>query len=131
MEFYVCNKHMNLNLNLETAGSPVVLLGDMNAQLPGQQNLAVKWYRDRKISNHSLFLHDFLSDPSLVSANFAFKQNVNYTYFSGSSKSYIDHIFLSENIFSNLTECSILLHHPDNFGDHLPLKATVTMSCIK
>ena len=46
---------------METAGSPVILLGDMNAQLPGQQNLAVKWYRDRKFNNHSLFLHDFLS----------------------------------------------------------------------
>ena len=69
---------------METAGSPVILLGDMNAQLSGQQNLAVKWYRDRKFNNHSLFLHDFLSDHCLVSTNFAFKQNVNYTYFSGS-----------------------------------------------
>ena len=87
---------------METAGSPVILLGDMNAQLPGQQNLAVKWYRDRKFNNHSLFLHDFLSDHCLVSANFAFKQNVNYTYFSG-SLSHILITYFSQKIFSAIS----------------------------
>ena len=54
---------------------------------------------------------------------------MNYTYFSGTSRSYIDHIFVSENTVNQLNNCTILPHHVDNVGDHLPLKVNISLSC--
>ena len=49
-----------------------------------------------------------------MSANFAYKQSVGYTYFKGHSRSYIDHVFVSEEIIPYITSCSILALHEDN-----------------
>ena len=70
-----------------------------------------------------------LGDHNMISANFHYKQNMNYTYFSGTSRSYIDHIFVSENTVNQLNNCTILPHHVDNVGDHLPLKVNISLSC--
>ena len=113
----------------DAADSLVILLGDMNAQLPQQPVLSVNWYKQRPFNKHSVFLHDFLGDHNMISANFHYKQNMNYTYFSGTSRSYIDHIFVSENTVNQLNNCTILPHHVDNVGDHLPLKVNISLSC--
>ena len=68
---------------IDNLDSPVILLGDMNAQLPQQQVLSANWYRQRPFNKHSVFLHDFLGDHNMISANFSYKQNINHTYFSG------------------------------------------------
>ena len=115
---------------IETLDSPVMLVGDMNAQLPQQQVLPVNWYRQRPFNKHSVFLHDFLCDHKMILANFHYKQNIKYTYFSGSSRSYIDHICVSENAIKKVTECIILPHHVDNVGDHLPVKVIIKLQCM-
>ena len=54
----------------DATDSPVILLGDMNAQLPQQQVLSVNWYKQKPFNKHSVFLHDFLGDHNMISANF-------------------------------------------------------------
>ena len=93
---------------IETLDSPVMLVGDMNAQLPQQQVLPVNWYRQRPFNKHSVFLHHFLCDYNMIVAKFHFKQNIKYTYFSVSSRSYIDHICVSEKAIKKVTEYTIL-----------------------
>ena len=56
-----------------------------------------------------------------MSVNFAYKQSVGYIYFKGHSRSYIDHVFVSEEIIPYITSCSILALHEDNTSDHLPI----------
>ena len=50
--------------------SPVVLVGDMNAQLPQNSNLPVNWHKQRPYNRHSVLLYDFISDHNLISAEF-------------------------------------------------------------
>ena len=114
---------------IDNVDSPAILLGDMNAQLPQQQVLSVNWYNQRLFNKHSVFLRDFLGDHNMISANFSYKQNINYPYFSGTCRSYIDHIFVSENAVNQMNKSIIIRHHADNVGDHLPLKVNITLSC--
>ena len=53
-----------------------------------------------------------------VIASFA---SVDYTYFKGHARSYIDHVFVSEEMRPYITSCSILALHEDNTSDHLPI----------
>ena len=103
----------------ETVNSPIILLGDMNAHLPQQNNLSVNWYKQRPFNRHSVLLHDLLSEHSMLSAIFKFKQSLSYTYFNYTSRSYIDHILVSEGIYDNVISCAILPHSDDNLSDHL------------
>ena len=41
----------------------------------------------------------------------------------------ISTIYLSENAVNQMNKCTILPHHADNVGDHLPLKLNITLSC--
>ena len=41
------------------------------------------------------------------------------TYFNYSSRSYIDHILVSEGIYDNVISCAILPHSDANLSDHL------------
>ena len=50
----------------------------------------------------------------------------NYTYFSGSSKSTVDYIFLDAAFSSNVQSCEIRNHHPLNLSDHLPITLTIS-----
>ena len=56
---------------------------------------------------------------------------MNYTFYSESCRSYIDHVLVSEWIYNNITSCSILPHNTDNMSDHLPLKVIFNISCDK
>ena len=98
----------------KTVNSPIILLGDMNAYLQQQHKLSVNWYKQRPINRHSVLRHDLLSEYSMLSVNFKFKQSLSYTYFNYSSRSYIDHILVSEGIYDNVISCAILPHSADN-----------------
>ena len=113
----------------ETVNSPIILLGDMNAYLPQQNNHSVNWYKQRPFNKHSVLLHDLLSEHSMLSANLKFKQSLSYTYFNYTSRSYIDHIPVSENIYDNVISCAILPHNDDNLSDHLHVKVTLNVVC--
>ena len=65
----------------------------------------------------------------MLSANFKFKQSLSYTYFNYSSRSYIDHILVSEGIYNNVTSCAVLPHSDDNLSNHLPVKMTLNGVC--
>ena len=104
-----------------------MLVGDRNAQLPQQQVLPVIWYKQRLFNKHGVFLHDFLCDHNMIVANFHYEQNFKYTYFSGSSRSYIDHICVSENAIKKVTECTMSIY---NGGDHLPVKVKIKLQCM-
>ena len=109
------------NFLIDSDGSPVMLMGDMNATLPQTSQLSQNWYKARSFTSHSMLLYDLLCNNSLMSVNFAYKQSVDYTYFKGHLQSYIDHVFVSEEIISYITSCSILALHEDNTSDHLPI----------
>ena len=112
---------------MESINSPVVLVGDMNAQLPQNSNLPVNWHKQRPFNRHSVLLYDFISDHNLISANFKFKQNANYTYFNSSARSYIDHMFVSENSHDKLVACTIIPFCEANLSDHLAMKLTMDL----
>ena len=50
----------------------------------------------------------------------------NYTYFSGSSKSTVDYIFLDAAFFSSVQSCDIRNHHLLNLSDNLPITLTIS-----
>ena len=52
-----------------------------------------------------------------------------FTYFDYSSRSYIDHILVSEGIYDNVISCAILPHIDDNITDHRPVKVTLNVVC--
>ena len=72
--------------------SPFILLGDMNAQMPHTAQLSSHVYKSKPYNNHSLLLYDLVCDYEMTSANFQYKQSVAYTYFKGSTRTYIDHV---------------------------------------
>ena len=107
--------------------SPIMLVGDMNASLPQSDHLDHRWYRNHPFNQHSLLLYDFLLNNELVNGNFAFEQNVNYTYQKNDTKSYIDHVFLSRFAFEQLKNCEILSDLCDNVSDHYPIMSSLSI----
>ena len=63
----------------------------------------------------------------MTSANFQYKQSVDYTYFKGSTRTYIDHVFISDQMQDNTVGCVILPYDVENTSDHLPMKTTITL----
>ena len=114
---------------MESTDSPVVLVGDMNAHLPYNSNLTTNWYKQRPFNRHSLLLHDLICDNNMISANYHYRQKLDYTYFKGHCRSYIDHIFTSEHLIDCLVNCEILDHHSYNTSDHLPVKVHIKLPC--
>ena len=112
----------------ETVNSPIILLGDMNAHLPHKITLVLTGI-SKGLLIGSVLLHDLLSEHSMLSANLKFKQSLSYTYFNYSSRSYIDHILVSEGIYDNVISCAIFPHSDDNLSDHLPVKVTLNVVC--
>ncbi len=104
--------------------APVVIVGDMNAQLPQHNRLNRNWYRTSPFTPHSMLLYDFLSNNDMFVGNFAFTQNVNYTYMKANYRSYIDHVFLPRYVFDNLVNCKIVENTVDHewSSDHLPIR---------
>ena len=106
--------------------SPIMFLGDMNANMPKGQSLSRGWHRNHPYTSHSLLLYDFAHQNNLYICNFEFKQDFNYTYSKGHDKSYIDHVFYSKYAHGDISDCHILCL-PDIVSDHLPLQTTVRM----
>ena len=105
----------------DLSSSPVMIVGDLNASLPSNDFVMRNWYKSHPYNEHSLVLNDFLSDNDFFVANFSYKQDVKYTYFKGSHRSYIDHVLVNDFSFSMITDCKILHCFADNTSDHLPI----------
>ena len=98
--------------------SPLMIIGDMNATLPSNNQLVRNWYRKHPYNGHSYILYDFLCNNELIVANFNFKQNTSYTYCNAGTKSYIDHVFLSPKAGDLISQCRIIDDLFDNVSDH-------------
>ena len=116
------------NLIDDCAGTPVMIMGDMNASLPNKRQLDRHWHRCRPFTSHSLMLYDFLNDNDFCVANFCFNQSVNYTYEKGNCRSYIDHVFVSKHVIDNVSECNIAFEDWTEISDHLPIRTKYTVT---
>ena len=67
----------------------------------------------------------------LIVSNFAFKQEVNYTFFKGNNRSYIDHILIPKHLLNKVSSCKILNDDVDNTSDHFALKMTMHFNISK
>ena len=112
---------------IQNITSPFILLGDMNAQMPHTAQLSPQWYKSKPYNNHSMLLYDFVCDYEMTSANIQYKQSVNYTYFKGSTRTYIDHVFVSDQLQDNTVDCVILSYDVENTSDYLPMKTTIKL----
>ncbi len=74
--------------------SPVMIVGDMNTNLPQHQKLPRRWHRTHPFNVYSYMLHDFLCNNDFIVANFSYEQSINYTYFNSICTTYIDHVFI-------------------------------------
>ena len=88
-------------------------------------NLTTNWYKQRPFNRHSLLLRDLICDNNMISANYYYRQKLDYTYFKGHCRSYIDHIFTSEHLIDCLESCEIFDHYSYNTSDHLPVKVHI------
>ena len=52
---------------------------------------------------------------------------MNYTYFKGSSKTYIDHCIVTRHAEKLITDCKILCSLSDNVSDHFPISMTLSV----
>ena len=75
-----------------------------------------------------MLLYDFICSNNLVVSNFEFKQNVNYSYFKGDSKTYIDHCLVTCQTRESIVDCKILSEHPDCASDHYPVSIILKVS---
>ena len=118
----------NLHGIIQKITSPFILLGDMNAQMSHTAQLSSHVYKSKPYNNHSLLLYDLVCDYEMTSANFQYKQSsVAYTYFKGSTRTYIDHVFVSDQLQDSTVGCAILPYDVENTSDHLPMKTTITL----
>ena len=74
-----------------------------------------------------MLLYDLVCDYEMTSANFQYKQSVDYTYFKGSTRTYIDHVFISDQLQDSTVGCAILPYDVENISDYLPMKTTITL----
>ena len=116
---------LQATLDMYSEGPPCIIMGDFNASLPQKDTLSVNWYKIRPFNCHSLLLFDFLVNNDLVVADFQFKQCVNYTYFKGLCKTYIDHCFVTKQTHNLINYCKIIDDMCDNVSDHLPVSISV------
>ena len=117
-------------IDSSAAKAPVIITGDMNTCLPQVKTMARNWFHQRPFSRRSGILDEFLCENELCVGNFAFKQDINYTYRRNSLRSYIDHLFLPKYLLDNLVKCSILYDCEDNLSDHFALTACYRFSSL-
>ena len=66
-------------------------------------------------------LYDLICDYEMSVANFAFRQDINYTYKKKDKTSYIDHVIVPSYLLEMMNKCSIQSNDCDNVSDHLAL----------
>ena len=74
-----------------------------------------------------MLLHDLVCDCEMTSANFQYKQSVAYTYFKFSTCTYINYLFISDQLQDSTVGCVILPYDVENTSDRLPMKTSITL----
>jgi exonuclease III len=100
----------------------VMILGDINVQLPRQQVLSRLWCKQKGFNSHSNIMYNFMEANNMTVTDFLFHQKVNYTYFCDAlgTRTWIDHVLCFDHNRS-ITSCEIVPLAQDNFSDHLPI----------
>ena len=110
----------------ECNGTPIMIVGDMNASLPQSNELSRNWHKQHPFTSHSLLLYDFICDNDLYVSNFQFSQMCNYTYEKGGHRSYIDHVIMSQYMANCVSDCKIVFDDLQT-SDHLPIRTNVEL----
>ena len=76
-------------------GVPIVIMGDMNTNLPCESVLKQYWYKSRPYNTYSEILYNFVANNDLYVCDFLQDQIVDYMFHRGCQKSYIDHVLVS------------------------------------
>ena len=113
---------------IDTCESPIMLAGDMNATLPRNHRLSLRWYRQHPFNHNSMLLHDFLSENGFIVANYEYDQPVSYTYWNGNRRTYIDHVLISNYASGHVRSCQIMSDITDNNSDHHPLQTVIDIN---
>ena len=106
--------------------SPIMVIGDLNADLPRHIGLNRHWHKSRPFNAHSLLMYNFMVDNELYVANHSFPQQINHTYHKGRDTTYIDHVLVST--FLDINSCGIMCDI-DNVSDHYPPLTDITLQC--
>ena len=110
---------------MDNSSIPTIIVGDFNTTLPQISRLTANWYRQKPFNRRSVLMYDFICDHKMIAANFAYKQQVNFTYQKGETSSYIDHVIVPQYLRDNITQCEILCNDKDNVSDHFAIKTSV------
>ena len=122
---------LQYTLDTYASSSPIMIVGDFNANLPQNTYLSSQWYKVKPFNQNSVILYDFIVDNKLSVSNFNFHQNVNYTYSKGNVTSYIDHVLITENTREIVKNCCIHADFANNTSDHLPLSTLISLTLSK
>ena len=114
----------------DCADAPVMMMGDMNVNLPRHHTLPRNWHRSHPFNRHSYLLHDFLYGNNMCIANFEFDQSVNYTYELGDSRSYIDHVLVPSHLIEDVIDCRIANDSEEWSSDHLPIRIKFRLPAV-
>ena len=125
LETLACMQELMESVN---SSAPIVILGDMNTVLPLSDYLHEKWYFDKRYTNHSTLLHDFISNNRMCVADLMFEQRVPYTYKHGNKSSHIDHVIIPDYLCDNMTKCDILCDDLDNASDHMAVSFSMNIA---
>ena len=128
MELYIELLDVLQSLAETYSDTHLMFCGDFNTALPQKSTLCQNWYKQKPFNHYSLLLHDFMYNNNLLAANFNFKQNINYTYFKGQDKTYIDHVLVPGYYLDSVSNCVILNEHDQCTSDHYPIKTMVRFS---
>ena len=100
----------------------VIVLGDTNVHL-GPEYGTRGWGRTTR--NGKKFVN-VMARCSMNVIDISDKGNGPlHTYSSGTCWSYIDHIYVSSDLYSNVTNCKVVGDDKDNVSDHLALSISL------
>lgn len=107
------------------SSSEVIILGDFQS-CPTIENSQ----RNTTENHLSQYLNNFIKESNLYPLDMLEGTGPLYTYhhLSMSNKSYIDHIFVSDDLKTAMSNTKVLDHHPLNTGDHLPITTQISTS---
>ncbi len=108
-----------------------MIVGDLNAPLPKQANLARNGTEESHSQHTAYYYMIFLCTNNMYVGNFDFDQTVNYTYMKGNHRSYIDHMLLARYVYDNVINCTIIeeIRSWDEWtSDHLHIRTTYCLS---
>ena len=104
-------------------------MGDFNTVLPkcNPTTCQENGFCRKPFMKWSAILYEFLEQNEMIVVDFLFEQSVNYTYFRGDKRSYIDHIIMPMYQEGYVNSCNILHNAKDKVSDHFAISCRVNI----